>query len=109
MGVGIVFAFFLPEYPHNARLLTLVERDYAVWRLEKEAGAGEAHDELSHMKSFLLALKDVRVSPLSCLYLIYLLRGLMADDTGLHFDLLHDDEVRIESATTSRCDECADA
>lgn len=51
----------MPEYPQNARLLNAVERDYAVWRLEKEAGAGEAHEDTSTLKGFVLALKDLKI------------------------------------------------
>jgi hypothetical protein len=51
-----------PEYPHNARILTQPQRDLAVWRLEQEAGVGEAHEEGSHTKAFLSAM---RVCPYS--------------------------------------------
>ncbi|KAF3407647.1 hypothetical protein DPV78_001631 [Talaromyces pinophilus] len=34
----------MPEYPYKERLLKPIERDYAVWRLEMEACAGEAND-----------------------------------------------------------------
>lgn len=75
MGFGIICAFFLvstisqreingqPEYPHNARMLKPIERDLAVWRLEQESGAGEAHDESTGTWSgFKLAIKDPKVS-----------------------------------------------
>jgi hypothetical protein len=51
----------MPEYPHNARILTPVQRDLAVWRLEQEAGAGEAHEDISNLKAYLSALKDPKV------------------------------------------------
>jgi hypothetical protein len=51
----------MPEYPHNARLLKPEERDFAVWRLECEAGAGEAHEETTAMGGFKLALLDPKV------------------------------------------------
>ncbi|KAE8551003.1 hypothetical protein TMatcc_009081 [Talaromyces marneffei ATCC 18224] len=51
----------MPEYPHNARLLKPIERDYAVWRIEKETGAGEAHEETTALKGFKLAIMDPKV------------------------------------------------
>ncbi|KAK8063092.1 MFS general substrate transporter [Apiospora hydei] len=51
----------MPEYPHNARLLSSVERDYAVWRLEKEAGAGEAHEDTTTRQGFFLAIEDPKI------------------------------------------------
>ena len=61
VGCGILFALVMPEYPHHARLLTSVERDYAVWRLEKEAGAGEAHEITSTRQGFYMALKEPKI------------------------------------------------
>lgn len=51
----------MPEYPHNARILKQEERDYAVWRLEMEAGAGEAHEETTAWKGFQLAIRDYKI------------------------------------------------
>ena len=50
-----------PEYPHNARILTPAQRDLAVWRLEQEAGVGEAHEDVSSVKAYLSALADPKV------------------------------------------------
>jgi hypothetical protein len=61
VGCGLIFALVMPEYPYNARLLKPVERDYAVWRLEKEAGAGEAHEDTTTLGGFKLALLDPKV------------------------------------------------
>ncbi|KAK7958995.1 MFS general substrate transporter [Apiospora aurea] len=61
VGCGILFALIMPEYPHNARLLSSVERDYAVWRLEKEAGAGEAHEDTTTRQGCFLAMKDPKI------------------------------------------------
>ncbi|KAI1400811.1 major facilitator superfamily domain-containing protein [Hypoxylon fuscum] len=61
IGCGLISAFIMPEYPHNARLLKPIERDYAVWRLEMEAGAGEAHEDTSTLGGFKLALLDPKV------------------------------------------------
>ena len=62
IGIGAISAFFLPEFPYNARILTPVERDMAVWRLEKEAGVGEGTDDTGTWAGFLIGLKDVKVS-----------------------------------------------
>ncbi|KAI1214722.1 major facilitator superfamily domain-containing protein [Annulohypoxylon truncatum] len=61
VGCGVLFAMLMPEYPHNARLLNPEERDYAVWRLEVEAGAGEAHEDVTTLGSFKLAILDGKV------------------------------------------------
>jgi len=50
-----------PEYPHNARMLKPIERDMAVWRLEREAGAGEAHETSGTWDGFKQAIKDPKV------------------------------------------------
>ncbi|EON97205.1 putative mfs transporter protein [Phaeoacremonium minimum UCRPA7] len=61
VGCGIIFAMIMPEYPHNARLLKPIERDYAVWRLEMEAGAGEAHEDTTTWGGFRLAVLDPKI------------------------------------------------
>ncbi|KAH7029884.1 putative MFS transporter [Microdochium trichocladiopsis] len=61
VGCGLIFACIMPEFPHKARLLKPVERDYAVWRLEVEAGVGEAHEDVSTRKGFALAFKDGKI------------------------------------------------
>jgi hypothetical protein len=61
VGCGLISAMFMPEYPHKARLLEPVERDYAVWRLEVEAGAGEAHEESTIFNGFRLAILDPKI------------------------------------------------
>lgn len=42
-------------------MLKPIERDLAVWRIEQEAGVGEAHEQISTTRGFLLALKDIKV------------------------------------------------
>lgn len=64
--LGAIFAVLMPEYPHNARILSQPQRDLAVWRLEQEAGAGEAHEEVSNLKAFVSALRDPKVITLIC-------------------------------------------
>lgn len=61
VGCGLIFALIMPEYPHNARLLKPIERDYAVWRLEMEAGAGEAHEDTTTLGGFRLAILDPKI------------------------------------------------
>jgi hypothetical protein len=61
VGCGLICALVMPEYPHNARLLTPRERDYAVWRLEMEAGAGEAHDETTALQGFRQAFSEPKI------------------------------------------------
>ncbi|SPO01722.1 related to nicotinamide mononucleotide permease [Cephalotrichum gorgonifer] len=61
VGCGLIFALIMPEYPHNARILKPIERDYAVWRLEMEAGAGEAHEETTTLGGFKLAVLDPKI------------------------------------------------
>ncbi|OCF56125.1 hypothetical protein L486_06066 [Kwoniella mangroviensis CBS 10435] len=56
IGCGMIGACFMPECPHNARLLKPIEREYAGWRLEMEAGAGEANEDTSTLGGFKLAL-----------------------------------------------------
>ena len=51
----------MPEYPHRARLLKPIERDFAVWRLEKEAGAGEANEDTTTMGGFKEAIFDPKI------------------------------------------------
>ena len=51
----------MPEYPHNAKLLKPHERDYAVWRIENEAGAGEASEDTTTLGGFKEAFLDYKI------------------------------------------------
>lgn len=64
VGIGFICAFFIPEYPHNARMLSKEERELAVWRIESEAGAAEGTEGVGTLKGFLLALKDPKLGML---------------------------------------------
>ena len=46
-------------------MLTQQERDLAVWRLEQEAGVGEAQEESSNLRAYVSALADPRVGVVS--------------------------------------------
>ncbi|UZJ50695.1 hypothetical protein CBS101457_000015 [Exobasidium rhododendri] len=61
VGVGIICAFFMPEFPHNSRMLNQQERDLAVWRIERESGAAEGTEKESVLKSFAGALSDPKL------------------------------------------------
>ncbi|WVF70353.1 hypothetical protein IAT40_005143 [Kwoniella sp. CBS 6097] len=61
VGLGLIFFFFLPEYPHNAKMLKPIERDMAVWRLEREAGAAEGKEDIGTMEGFMIGLKDPKI------------------------------------------------
>ncbi|KAJ5107708.1 nicotinamide mononucleotide permease [Penicillium angulare] len=61
VGIGAIGCFIMPEYPHNTRMLKPIERELAVWRIEQEAGVGEAGEEVSAIQGFVLAMKDVKV------------------------------------------------
>ncbi|OAA64577.1 Major facilitator superfamily domain, general substrate transporter [Niveomyces insectorum RCEF 264] len=59
--VGMICAFFMPEYPHNSRMLSPVERDLAVWRIESEAGAAEGSERETVLRGFAKALADPKL------------------------------------------------
>lgn len=61
VGVGFICAFFMPEFPHNSRILSQTERDLAVWRIESAAGAAEGHEDENVLKSFAKALSDPKL------------------------------------------------
>ncbi|KAK4540662.1 hypothetical protein LTR36_008993 [Oleoguttula mirabilis] len=61
VGVGIICACFMPEFPHNTRMLSQTERDLAVWRVESEAGAAEGTENESVLRSFAQALSDPKL------------------------------------------------
>ncbi|KAF1948311.1 MFS general substrate transporter [Byssothecium circinans] len=61
VGIGIICAFFMPEFPHNSRILSPTERDLAVWRIESEAGAAEGTENESVLRGFAKALSDPKL------------------------------------------------
>ncbi|KAJ5083481.1 hypothetical protein N7456_012908 [Penicillium angulare] len=58
VGVGVICACIMPEFPHNSRILSQLERDVAVWRIESESGAAEGTEKEGTMKGFFKALSD---------------------------------------------------
>lgn len=61
VGVGIICACLMPEFPHNTRMLSQAERDFAVWRIESEAGAAEGTENESVFRGFAQALSDPKL------------------------------------------------
>lgn len=61
VGIGTICAFIMPEFPHNSRMLSAVERDLAVWRMESEAGAAEGTENEGVMRGFVDALTDPKM------------------------------------------------
>lgn len=61
VGIGAFCACVMPEYPHNSRILSQIERDFAVWRIESEAGAAEGSEKESTLKGFGKALADPKL------------------------------------------------
>lgn len=62
VGIGIICSCIMPEFPHNSRILSELERDLAVWRIESEAGAAEGTEKESTLKGFLRALSDPKLA-----------------------------------------------
>ncbi|KAE8315389.1 major facilitator superfamily domain-containing protein [Aspergillus transmontanensis] len=61
VGIGVVCACIMPEFPHNSRILSQIERDLAVWRIESEAGAAEGTENESVLSGFTKALSDAKL------------------------------------------------
>ncbi|KAL4887878.1 major facilitator superfamily domain-containing protein [Aspergillus ambiguus] len=59
--VGVICACIMPEFPHNSRILSRLERDLAVWRIESEAGAAEGTENESALGGFAKALADPKL------------------------------------------------
>ncbi|OBT92466.1 hypothetical protein VE01_09606 [Pseudogymnoascus verrucosus] len=59
--IGVICACIMPEFPHNSRILSQLERDIAVWRIESEAGAAEGTEDESALAGFVEALRDPKL------------------------------------------------
>lgn len=58
VGVAIIFAVLIPNLPQNSWQFSSIQRDYAVWRLEAEAGDVEA--PVSMKTGFVMAVTDIK-------------------------------------------------
>ena len=61
VGIGVICSLIMPEFPHNSRILSQLERDMAVWRIESEAGAAEGTEDESTLRGFAKALCDPKL------------------------------------------------
>ncbi|KAH8198357.1 hypothetical protein TruAng_007454 [Truncatella angustata] len=61
VGIGFICACFMPEYPHNSKILSQMQRDLAVWRIESESGAAEGSENESVLRGFAKALSDPKL------------------------------------------------
>ncbi|KNG83190.1 putative pantothenate transporter [Aspergillus nomiae NRRL 13137] len=61
VGMGVICSCIMPEFPHNSRILSQIERDLAVWRIESEAGAAEGTENESVLRGFAKALSDPKL------------------------------------------------
>ncbi|OJJ95634.1 hypothetical protein ASPACDRAFT_35941 [Aspergillus aculeatus ATCC 16872] len=64
VGIGLLCGLIMPEFPHNSRLLSPLQRDLAVWRIESEAGAAEGNadtEKENPLEGFLHALSDPKL------------------------------------------------
>ncbi|KAK9234135.1 major facilitator superfamily domain-containing protein [Lipomyces kononenkoae] len=61
VGIGVICACIMPEFPHNSRILSQLERDMAVWRIESEAGAAEGTENESALRGLKQALSDPKL------------------------------------------------
>ncbi|KAF2152784.1 MFS general substrate transporter [Myriangium duriaei CBS 260.36] len=61
VGIGAICALIMPEFPYNSRMLTQVERDLAVWRIESEAGAAEGTENVNVLYGMAKALSDPKL------------------------------------------------
>lgn len=79
VGIGIVCACFMPEFPHNSRILSETERSLAVWRIESEAGAAEGTEDVSVLRGFIDALSDPKLGLLIFCNLLSQAQGSIAN------------------------------
>lgn len=73
VGLGIIFAFIIPNRPTNIRWLTAQEKDQLNYRLEVDRSSKDATDEVSVGKAFIMAVTDVKTWLLcGCLQMNYI-------------------------------------
>ncbi|KAI1124160.1 allantoate permease [Nemania abortiva] len=61
IGVAIIAAFILPDYPTNTKWLTPEEQAYAQWRLVDDTGEADVADSISVKEGVKLAFKDPKL------------------------------------------------
>ncbi|RDW65901.1 uncharacterized protein DSM5745_09640 [Aspergillus mulundensis] len=79
VGIGTVCALVMPEFPHNSRILSPLERDLAVWRIESEAGAAEGSEDVPLLRGFVNALKDAKLLLLILANMLSQVQGSIAN------------------------------
>jgi hypothetical protein len=79
VGIGVVCAFLMPEFPYNSRILSQTERDLAVWRMESTTGAAEGSQKESTLKGFGKALSDPKLLLLILCNLLSQAQGSIAN------------------------------
>ncbi|KAI1173007.1 allantoate permease [Nemania sp. FL0916] len=61
IGIAILAAFVLPNYPANTKWLTPEEQAYAQWRLIDDTGEADVADAISVKEGVKMAFKDPRL------------------------------------------------
>jgi len=60
VGLGIIFAFIIPNRPETIKWLTPQERDQLNYRLQVDRSSKDATDEVGVGQAFIMAIKDVK-------------------------------------------------
>jgi hypothetical protein len=72
VGLGVIFAFIIPNRPTTIRWLTPQERDQLNYRLEVDRSSKDGTDEVSVGRAFIMAITDVKTWLLcGCLQMNY--------------------------------------
>jgi len=72
VGLGIIFAFIIPNRPQTIRWLTTQERDQLNYRLEVDRSSKDGTDEVGVGRAFIMAVTDVKTWLLcGCLQMNY--------------------------------------
>ncbi|KAL4804947.1 major facilitator superfamily domain-containing protein [Aspergillus unguis] len=79
VGIGALCALIMPEFPHNSRILTPLERDLAVYRIESEAGAAEGTEHEPLLRGFAKALRDPKLLLLILANMLSQVQGSIAN------------------------------
>ncbi|OJJ02696.1 hypothetical protein ASPVEDRAFT_193725 [Aspergillus versicolor CBS 583.65] len=79
VGIGALCSLIMPEFPHNSRLLSPLERALAVFRIEAEAGAAEGTEHEPLLAGFLKALRDPKLLLLTFANMLSQTQGSIAN------------------------------